>query len=116
MAVDIRPAQALKLKLLHALAHARVTDGEPDLSHLAVLLTLSLEMPPHTGRGLAAKRGVTKPVISRALNTMGRRELLGGCRDGADRRNGMIQRTVAGARSVERLGDLLAAKAKALPR
>jgi DNA-binding MarR family transcriptional regulator len=116
MAVDIRPSQALKL--LHDFAHALVTDTEPDLSarQLAVLLTVYLEPPPHTVRGLAAKLAVTKPVITRALDSMGKLGLIARRRDEADRRNVVIQRTVAGALAVERLGDLIATKAKELPR
>jgi DNA-binding MarR family transcriptional regulator len=116
MAIDIRPSQALKL--LHDFAHALVTDTEPDLSarQLAVLLTVYLEPPPHTVRGLAAKLAVTKPVITRALDSMGKLGLIARRRDEADRRNVVIQRTVAGALAVERLGDLIAAKAKELPR
>src|SRR5262249_56923220 len=95
-----------------------VHDRGPDLSsrQIAVLLTVYLESPPHTVRGLAAKLRVTKPVITRALDSMGRLELLTRRRDPADRRNVVVQRTVKGALYVERLGDLLGAKAKALPR
>jgi len=116
MAVEIRSSQALKL--LHDFAHALVTDTEPDLSarQLAVLLTVYLEPPPHTVRGLAAKLEVTKPVITRALDAMGKLGLLARRRDEADRRNVVVQRTVKGALAVERLGDLIAAKAKDLPR
>jgi DNA-binding MarR family transcriptional regulator len=116
MTVDIRPAQALKL--LHDIFYALVIDGEPDLSarQLAILLTIYLEPPPHTVRGLAAKLGVTKPVITRALDTMGKLELVTRRRDDADRRNVIIQRTVRGALAVERLGDLLIIKAKELAR
>ena len=116
MAVEIRPSQALKL--LHDFAHALVTDIEPDLSarQLAVLLTVYLEPPPHTVRALAAKLDVTKPVITRALDTMGKLGLLARRRDQADRRNVVVQRTVKGALAVERLGDLISAKAKELPR
>jgi DNA-binding MarR family transcriptional regulator len=116
MAVEIRPSQALKL--LHDLSHALVTDGEPDLStrQLAILLTIYLDPPPHTVRGLAARLRVTKPVITRALDTMGRLELVSRRRDEEDRRNVVIQRTVKGALAVERLGDLLVAKAQELPR
>ena len=115
MAVDLRPAQALRL--LHEFNLALVTDGEPDLSarQLAVLLTVYLEPPPHTVRGLAAKLRVTKPVITRALDTMGKLELVSRRRDTEDRRNVVIQRTVKGALYVEKLGDLLAAKAHELP-
>lgn len=116
MAVDIRPSQALKL--LRDFTDALVTGGEPDLSarQLAVLLTIYLDPPPHTVRGLAARLGVTKPVITRALDTMGKLELVARRRDEDDRRNVVIQRTVKGALAVERLGDLLAAKARELPR
>jgi DNA-binding MarR family transcriptional regulator len=113
--VEFRPSQALKL--LHDLSFAMVRDGEPDLSarQLTILLTVYLEPPPHTVRGLAAKLGVTKPVITRALDTMGRLGLLSRRRDDADRRNVVVQRTVKGALFVERLGDMLMAKAKGLP-
>lgn len=113
--VEFRPSQALKL--LHDLSFAMVRDGEPDLSarQLTILLTVYLEPPPHTVRGLAAKLGVTKPVITRALDTMGRIGLLSRRRDEADRRNVVVQRTVKGALFVERLGDMLMAKAKELP-
>ncbi len=116
MAVEMRAAQALRL--LHDFAYGLVTDGERDLSarQLAILLTIYLEPPPHTVRGLAAKLGVTKPVITRALDSMGKLGLVSRRRDEADRRNVIIQRTVAGALEVERLGDLLVAKAKGLPR
>jgi DNA-binding MarR family transcriptional regulator len=116
MTVEIRPSQALKL--LHDVSHALVTDGEPDLSarQLDVLFTIYLEPPPHTVRGLAARLGVTKPVITRALDTMGKLDLVSRRRDESDRRNVVIQRTVRGALYVERLGDLLVAKAKELPR
>jgi DNA-binding MarR family transcriptional regulator len=116
MAVEIRPSQALRL--LHDFAQALVTDTEPDLSarQLAVLLTVYLEPPPHTVRGLAAKLNVTKPVITRALDAMGKLGLLARRRDETDRRNVVIQRTVKGALAVERLGDLISAKAKELPR
>ena len=92
--------------------------ASPDLSarQLAVLLTIYLEAPPHTVRGLAAKLRVTKPVITRALDTMGKLDLVSRRRDAADRRNVVIQRTVKGALYVEKLGDLLIAKAQGLPR
>jgi len=116
MAVELRPARALPL--LHEFNLAIVTGGEPDLSarQLAVLLTVYLEPPPHTVRGLAAKLRVTKPVITRALDTMGKLGLVARRRDEADRRNVVIQRTPRGALAVERFGDVLIAKAKELPR
>lgn len=116
MAIELRASQALKL--LHDFAFGLVHDQAPDLSlrQFAVLLTVYLESPPHTVRGLAAKLKVTKPVITRALDTMGRFELLVRRRDPADRRNVIVQRTLKGTLYVERLGDLIAAKARDLPR
>jgi DNA-binding MarR family transcriptional regulator len=116
MSVELRPLQALSL--WHDVMLALVRDGEHDLSarQTAILLTVYLETPPHTVRGLARKLGVTKPVITRALDTMGKLELVSRRRDESDLRNVVIQRTVKGALAVERLGDLVVAHAKALPR
>ena len=93
-------------------------DDASDLSarQMAVLLTVYLEPPPHTVRALAAKLDVTKPVITRALDTMGKLGLLARRRDQADRRNVVVQRTVKGALAVEQLGDLLVRTAKGLSR
>ena len=115
MAINIRAGQALRL--WHDVALAQVRDDEPDLSvrQITVLIAIYLEPQPHTVRGLAAKLGVTKPVITRALDTMGRHGLVTRKRDSADRRNVVIQRTVNGALYLERLGDLVVAAARALP-
>lgn len=116
MPVELRPLQALKLWSDVNLDLVR--GGEPDLSsrQIAILLTIYLETPPHTVRALAARLGVTKPVITRALDTMGKLQLVARRRDEADRRNVIIQRTVAGALAVERLGDRVVARARELPR
>jgi len=112
---ELRPSQALRL--WHDVTFDLVRDGVQDLSarQLAVLLTVYLEPPPHTVRGLAAKLGVTKPAITRALDTMGRLGLVTRRRDEADRRNVLVQRTVAGALAVERLGDTIVARHRELP-
>ncbi|WP_407048552.1 MarR family transcriptional regulator [Methyloraptor flagellatus] len=116
MPVELRPSQALKL--WHDVTLDLVRDGESDLSarQLTILLTVYLEPPPHTVRGLAAKLKVTKPAITRALDTMGERGLVDRKRDDLDRRNVLIQRTVDGALWVEKLGDIVVARAKGLPR
>ena len=116
MPIDMRPAQALRL--WHDVSLATVRENGADLSprQITVLLTVYLEPPPHTVRGLAARLGVTKPVITRALDSMGKLELLSRRRDEADRRNVVIQRTLKGALYVETLGDLVVARAAELPR
>jgi DNA-binding MarR family transcriptional regulator len=115
MPVHIRAGQALRL--WHDVSLALVRDREPDLSlrQVTVLVTVYLEPQPHTVRALAAKLKVTKPVITRALDTMGRYGLVSRKRDPRDRRNVLVQRTVNGALFLERLGDLIAARAAALP-
>ncbi|MEI2385556.1 MarR family winged helix-turn-helix transcriptional regulator [Breoghania sp. JC706] len=111
MAIEIRAGQALKL--WHDVTLELVHFGEQDLTarQMAILLTVYLEPPPHTVRGLAAKLGVTKPAITRALDTMGRMKLLDRRRDEADRRNVVILRTVDGALYLEKLADVLVEKA-----
>ena len=115
MAIAMRPGQALRL--WHDVSLTLVRDDAPDLSarQITVLITIYLDPQPHTVRALAKKLGVTKPVITRALDTMGRYGLVTRKRDPADRRNVLVQRTVNGALFLERLGDLVAAKAAALP-
>jgi DNA-binding MarR family transcriptional regulator len=108
-----RFSTARALKLWHDVAHAQVLDDEPDLSvrQMCILLTIYLEAPPHTVRDLARKLSVSKPVITRALDTMGKLGLVSRRRDEEDRRNVLVQRTVQGALYLERLSDLVAAKA-----
>ncbi|MEN5247558.1 MarR family winged helix-turn-helix transcriptional regulator [Brucella pseudintermedia] len=115
MPIELKPLQALTL--LRTLSLEQVRDEMPDLTtrQAAILLTIYLEPSPHTVRGLAAKLNVTKPVITRALDTMGALELVSRHRDEKDRRNVLVKRTVAGALYVERLGDLVIAKARELP-
>ena len=115
MPVDLRPSQALRL--WHDVMLDLVRSERADLTarQMTVLLTVYLEPPPHTVRGLAAKLGVTKPVITRALDTMGRLGLVTRRRDETDRRNVLVHRTLEGALAVERLGDAIVARHHALP-
>ncbi len=97
------------LELWHGVVMHQVEQGAHDLSmrQFAILFTVYLEPGPHTVRGLASKLNVTKPVITRALDAMGQLDLLARKRDQDDRRNVLIQRTVAGALYVENFGDLI---------
>lgn len=115
MPSELRPSQALRL--WHDVTLDLVHDDAADLSprQQAVLLTVYLQPPPHTVRDLAAKLRVTKPAITRALDTMGRLGLLSRKRDQADRRNVVVQRTLAGALAVERLGDAIVSRHRTLP-
>jgi DNA-binding MarR family transcriptional regulator len=114
MSVVLRPSQALRLWQLVSLAE--VIGGAHDLSfrQAAILLTVYLDPPPHTVRGLASRLGVTKPVVTRALDTMGAMKLVSRHRDENDRRNVLVRRTVEGALYVERFGDVIIARAAEL--
>ena len=114
MSVRLRPIQALKLWQEVGLTMVRRHGVDLTSRQMVVLLTIYLEPPPHTVRGLAHKLGVTKPVITRALDAMGDLDLVSRRRDPADRRNVIIQRTVRGALFLEEFGDLIVESAQVL--
>jgi DNA-binding MarR family transcriptional regulator len=60
-------------------------------------------------RGLAQTLGVSKPVVTRALNTLGTLGYLRRERDQADRRNVFVARTDTGNDFLEGFGDLIQA-------
>lgn len=107
MSINITTGQALRL--WHESNLNMVLDEEPDLSvrQMAILLTIYLKPPPHTVRGLAQMLNVSKPVITRALDSMGIMGLVSRRRDENDKRNVLIQRTVEGSLYLEKLGDMI---------
>jgi DNA-binding MarR family transcriptional regulator len=114
MSIPLGTAQALKL--WHDVCLAQVHGAEADLStrQVSILLTIYMEAPPHTIRDLAKKLKVSKPVITRALDSMGKLDLVARRRDTADRRNVLVQRTVKGALYLDRLADLIGKNSKNL--
>ncbi len=82
---------------------AYVRSGEPDLTNrqMALLMLVYLTPGPHTVRGLAKTLGVSKPVVTRALNTLGALGYLRRERDQDDRRNVFVVRTSDGADFLE---------------
>jgi DNA-binding MarR family transcriptional regulator len=82
---------------------AYVRSGEPDLTNrqMALLMLVYLTPGPHTVRGLARVLGVSKPVVTRALNTLGALGYLRRERDQDDRRNIFVVRTTNGADFLE---------------
>ena len=75
-----------------------VRSGQPDLTNrqMALMLLVYLTPGPHTVRGLATILGVSKPVITRALNTLGALGYLRRVRDESDRRNVFVAKTNTG--------------------
>ena len=80
-----------------------VRSGEPDLTNrqMALLMVVYLTPGPHTVRGLARVLGVSKPVVTRALNTLGALGYLRRERDQDDRRNIFVVRTSNGTDFLE---------------
>lgn len=80
-----------------------VRSGQPDLTNrqMALMLLVYLTPGPHTVRGLAQMLGVSKPVITRALNTLGALGYLRRVRDEADRRNVFVAKTNTGQEFLE---------------
>ena len=80
-----------------------VRSGQPDLTNrqMALLMLVYLAPGPHTVRGLAHTLGVSKPVVTRALNTLGALGYLRRERDQDDRRNIFVVRTKDGAEFLE---------------
>lgn len=97
------------------LAQSLANQG-PDLSarQMTILLTVYGEAPPHTVRGLAERLDIPKPAITRALDTLGRSDLLRRKRDGDDQRNVLVQRTVKGSVFLSEFADIIAVKAREL--
>ena len=115
MPVEMTASQSLGLWHHVALEQVRQDKHDLTLRQLAILLQIYLVPPPHTVRGLAATLDVTKPVITRALDTMGQMGLVDRTRDERDRRNVIIKRTVFGALYLEKLGDLIIDRGRRLP-
>lgn len=75
-----------------------VQSNQPDLTNrqLALLLIVYLSAGPHTVRGLAARLHVSKPVITRALNSLSALGYLRRERDESDLRNVLVEQTQSG--------------------
>lgn len=88
-----------------------VRSGQPDLTNrqMALLMRVYLTPGPHTVRGLAQSLGVSKPVITRALNRLGALGYLRRQRDENDKRNIFVERTDEGAIFLAEFEHFLAA-------
>ena len=108
----------LSLKAWMKALTAYVRSGEPDLTNrqMALLLVVYLTPGPHTVRGLARMLSVSKPVVTRALNTLGALGYLRRERDQDDRRNIFVVRTSSGAEFLESFRQYLGQDESPQPR
>jgi DNA-binding MarR family transcriptional regulator len=100
--------QALGLWLGPLTVMVRAAGDELSARQMAVLLRVYVEPPPHTVRGLAAALRLSKPAISRALDSLGRRGLIRRAPDPRDKRSIVVQRTVKGSVYLRELADTIA--------
>ena len=93
----INSRQALNLWWLAL--RASMASEDPDLTarQMAILLTVYLAEPPQTVRGLAAGLGLSKPVITRALDRLAGHDFIRRKPDDTDRRSIFILRTLKGS-------------------
>ncbi len=86
-----------------------VQSARPDLTNrqMALMMVVYLLPGPHTVRGLAARLRVAKPVVTRALNTLGSLGYVRRQKDEVDRRNIFIQQTPSGLAFLNEFAELL---------
>jgi DNA-binding MarR family transcriptional regulator len=86
-----------------------VRSGQPDLTNrqMALLMVAGQEPGPHTVRGLAARLHVSKPVVTRALDSLSALGLLRRRRDERDGRSVIVDMTAAGTAFLSSFADLI---------
>jgi len=107
MAIRLNRADALNL--WHGVMLDGVTSSNPDLSarQIVILTSVYLHDGPHTVRSLASTLGVTKAVVTRALDTLQGYGYLVRADDPLDGRSVVIHRTPAGSTYLTQLGDAI---------
>ena len=86
-----------------------VRSGQPDLTNrqMAMLLVIGLEGGLHTVRGLAARLQVSKPVVTRALNSLTALGLVLRRIDERDRRSVFVDLTPGGTDFIADFGNII---------
>lgn len=102
----------LRAKLLRGYLNATVTmvrSDAPDLTdrQKTVMLKVYLDDDPQTVRGLAHYCEISKPAITRALDRLAEFDFIRRKTDPLDRRSVIAQRTSAGHKFIQQIGDVL---------
>jgi DNA-binding MarR family transcriptional regulator len=105
------------LELWRRVVVETVRRDQPDLSarQQALLLTVYLQPPPHTVRGLAGALNVSKPAITRALDRLAALGLVRRASDEADKRNVLVERTPQGLHYLRDFAAIVVAAAPTPP-
>lgn len=109
MVVNKVPEERESLGQWHRALLRYVRSGQPDLTNrqMALLLVVGLEDGLHTVRGLAARLGVSKPVVTRALNSLSAIDLVKRRVDERDRRSVFIDLTPEGEAFLSRFAGVV---------
>jgi len=86
-----------------------VRSSRPDLTNrqLALMMFVYLTPGPHTVRAIAARLRVSKPVVTRALNSLSALGYVRRQKDESDLRNVFIERTPAGRAFLDAFAALI---------
>lgn len=106
----MKPMNSMKsLELWRSVISDVVRADRPDLTlrQQAILLNVYLKPQPHTVRGLAKELNITKPAVTRALDTLSRFDLVRRKKDPEDLRNVLVQRTVKGSVFLSEFSDMI---------
>ena len=97
------------LELWRSVISDVVSADRPDLTlrQQAILLNVYLRPQPHTVRGLAHSLNITKPGVTRALDTLSSLDLVKRKKDPNDLRNVLVQRTVKGSVFLSEFSDMI---------
>jgi len=97
------------LSLWHNVTLRTVQQKGPDLTtrQLALLMSVYLDGGPHTVRSLAGQLGVTKAVISRAIDRLCKYGFIERADDPDDGRSILLKRTPAGIHYLQRFADII---------
>jgi len=105
--VKSRSSRSDLLSLWYSVTIDSVRSATPDLSarQMAILMTVYLDDETHTVRSLSEKLGVTKAVITRALDSMSRMGLISRAPDVRDKRSIILTRTSGGILFLQKFAD-----------
>lgn len=97
------------LMLWHRVTLQSVKNNTPDLTarQMAVLMSVYLEERPQTVRSLAAKLGVTKAVITRAIDKLCKLDFVRRAPDHRDKRSIILTRTGPGIRYLSSFAETI---------
>ena len=107
MAVKLGKKQALGLWRAALGDSLRAKGADLSGRQMAILLTVFMMPPPHTVRGLAAGLAISKPAVTRALDSLSGLGLLRRKPDPDDKRSVLVERTVKGSVYLNDFADIV---------